>query len=69
MLDDESSEDMVRRLRDGGKGVPVIALGRWEESRERGKALGASDGLPALPGFPELRTAVLRTLTQPEAVK
>jgi hypothetical protein len=67
--DADASEELIRRLRTGNAAVPVIALGRWDESRRRAVDLGAADALPALPGFPELRASVLRTLTQPATVR
>lgn len=68
-MDADASDELVARLRGGASAVPVIALGRWEESRSRAIELGAADALPALPGFPELRASVLRTLTQPTTVR
>jgi uncharacterized protein (TIGR02266 family) len=49
--------------------VPVIALARDEETRQRGGLLGADEALPNPPAFSALQQAVIRCLAKPAAVK
>jgi len=48
--------------------VPVIALARDEEIRERGGTLGADEALPSPPAFGALQLAVIRCLAKPAGV-
>ncbi len=67
-LDWLEAEDVVGRVREGKRPVPLIALGHSHASRARGGSLGAVAGLENPPSFSDLRSAVMAALTQPESV-
>ncbi|MCG5054908.1 MAG: TIGR02266 family protein [Myxococcales bacterium] len=67
-LDWIEGEDVVGRIRDGQRPVPLIALGHSTASRRRGNSLGALASLDNPPSFSELRASVIAALTRPESV-
>lgn len=67
-LDWLEAEEIVGRIRDGNRPVPLIALGATGISRRRGASLGAIVALDAPPSFSDLRAAVLQALTRPESI-
>lgn len=67
-LDWLEAEDVVGRVREGQRPVPLIALGHSSVSRRRGANLGAVASLENPPAFSDLRAAVLQALTRPESI-
>lgn len=51
-----------------GRPLPVIATAREEDARVRARDLGADEALPNPPSFPDLQSAVVRTLGRPSRI-